>query len=314
MSDWKITDILPNMRPLAMKVPSSMRKLLRLSSCLLAGFCVVALPAEKTPYVAPEGFGGHKWGDLRSSFERLPEAPVGVGAAWMQPKEKQTDVTCVPVYSIGPQINGAVDGCDFQATLLRYRKTFEGGGTYVLSEYSIEEQGFRFGNEGDGVVLHPVVYQFCANWQGSRKKAAPRNFDELNQFCGMKFVFQSESREQLSKLPDEYVTNYDRILEKLIAKYGRPEGFQKRGKVVIETIDGESSDPADRKFSIWRWCPARDRALHTTCTASVVLSLDPQTGVGTLLYSTPLLWEYAYARQNGGFKGDKLFSMLHARD
>jgi hypothetical protein len=35
--------------------------------------------------------------------------------------------------------------------------------------------------------------------------------------------------------------------------------------------------------------------------------------VGTLLYSTPLLWEYAFARENNGFKGDRLFKLLHAR-
>jgi len=52
-------------------------------------------------------------------------------------------------------MSGAVEGCDFQATLLRLRKTFEGGGTYVLSEYAIEGQGFRFGEESDGVLLHP---------------------------------------------------------------------------------------------------------------------------------------------------------------
>ena len=207
---------------------------------------------------------------------------MGVGAAWMRPVEKQTDVTCVPVPPLGPTMSGAVGGCDFQATLLRYRKTFEGGGTYVLSEYSIDGQGFRFGNEADGVVLHPVVYQFCANWGQTKKTEPPPNFDSINKFCGMKFLFQSETREELRKLPDEHVTTYDRLLEKLIAKYGRPDGFQKRGKVVIETVEGDSSDPADRKFGIWRWCPAKGNGLHTSCNASVVLSLDPVTGEGTV--------------------------------
>ena len=32
-----------------------------------------------------------------------------------------------------------------------------------------------------------------------------------------------------------------------------------------------------------------------------------------MLYSTPLLWEYAYARENYGFKGDRLFKLLHAQ-
>jgi hypothetical protein len=141
----------------------------------------------------------------------------------------------------------------------------------------------------------------------------PAKFDEINKFCGVRLMFESDSREQLRKLPVEHVTNYDRVLSKLIAKFGRPDNFVRRGQVVIETLDGDSTDQKDRKFSIWRWCPARDRGLHTSCTASVVLSLEPTTGVGTVLYSTPLLWEFAYARENNGYKGDKLFKMLHAR-
>ena len=288
---------------------------------VLATVPAQAAPPAKPPstdkrvqYVAPEGFGKHKWGDLRSSFDRLPEEPIGVGAAWMQPKEKRTDITCVPVFNPGPQISGAVDGCDFQATLLRLRKTFEGGGTYVLSEYSIEGQGFRFGDESSGIVLHPVVYQFCANWGQTRKTETPPNFDEINKFCGMKFMFQSENREQLRKLGYDHETVYDRVLDKLIAKYGRPEGFTRRGKVVIETMEGDSTDEAERKFGIWRWCPAHGNGLHTSCSASVVLSLNPATGKGTVLYSSPLLWEFAYARENYGFKGDPLFRMLHARN
>ena len=287
-------------------------------SCGLALLAVQPAAAadkpKKVKYVPPEGFAGHKWGELRSSFDRLPNEPIGVGAAWMRALEKQNDFTCVPVVA-GSQISGAIGGCDFQATLLRLRTNFEGGGYYVLSEFTIDGQGFRFGEEADGVVLHPVIYQFCANWNQSRKKLdPPPNFDSLNKFCGVKFMFESETREQLRKLPDDYVTNYDRMVEKLLAKFGRPEGYLRRGKVLIETLEGDSEDVSDRKFSIWRWCPAKGSGLHTSCTASVVLSLDPSTGVGTVLYSTPLLWEFAYARENFGFKGDRLYRMLHARN
>jgi len=280
---------------------------------LLVAAAQAADSGKRVKYEPPEGFAGHQWGDLRSSFERLPEAPVGVAAAWMRSVQKQTDFHCVPNVSVGQQQAGAQDMCNFQETLLRLRTEFTGGGVYVLSEYAIDGQGFRFG-EGEGVVFHPVVYQFCANWSGGRKKGAPENFDELNKFCGMRFMFQSESREQLRKLPSEYVTAYDRVLEKLLAKYGRPKGFLRRGQVIIETVEGDSSDPADRKFSIWRWCPAVGDGLRTECEASVTLWLDPATGVGTVLYSTPLLWEYAYARENYGFKGDPLFRVLHARN
>lgn len=283
----------------------------------MTALLVAVMPAhaadkpKKVKYVAPEGFGGHAWGELRSSFGRLPTEPVGVGAAWMRPQEKESTFECVPLSNPGAQITGAVGGCDFQATLLRMRKSFEGGGFYVLSEYTIEGQGFRYGEEKDGLVLHPVVYQFCANWDETKREVPPK-FDEINKFCGVRFMFQSDTREELRKQPAEYMTNYDRMLDKLVAKFGQPDNFRRRGQVVIETMEGESSDQADRKFSIWRWCPARDKGLHTDCTASVVLSLDPATGVGTVLYSTPLLWEFAFAREQNN-KGDRLFKMLHAR-
>ena len=285
---------------------------------LLGLAAALATPAAEKPkrvkYVAPEGFADHKWDDLRSSFARLPEKPIGVGAAFMLTMQKQTDFSCVPSMPTGP-VTGAVEGCDFYATLQRLRTNFQGGGVYVLSEYTIEGQGFRFGDV-DPVVMHPVIYDFCANWpSGTRKRGVePPNFDELDKFCGMRFMFESETREQLRALPPDYVTNYDRVLDKLLAKYGEPKGYLRRGRVLIETLDGESSEPSDRKFSIWRWCPAVGDGLKTQCKASVTLSLDPATGRGSVQYATPLLWEYAFARENNGFRGDRLYKLLHAKN
>lgn len=269
---------------------------------------------KRVKYVAPGGFSGHLWGELRTSpgFADLPAAPAGVGAAWMRPVEKDLTFTCVPVSGAGMAMGSAAGGCDFQATLNSLRQRFEGGGFYVLSEYMIDDQGARYGGDENGVVLHPVIYQFCANWD-STKREVPPTFDQLNKFCGVRMLFKSETREALRSLPADHVTQYDRVLEKLMVRFGRPDNFVRRGQVVIETMEGDSTDRSERKFRIYRWCPARDRGLHTNCTASVVLSFEPATGVATVLYSTPLLWEYAYARQNNGYKGDKLFRMLHAR-
>jgi hypothetical protein len=295
----------------------------RISALVAASVAVslaLAVPTDgaeksaKKKYVPPVGFAGHTWGELRTHFDRLPEAPIGVGAAYILSQEKQTDFTCVPGRPSGPTITGAIEGCDFQATLLRMRKEYEGGGFYVLSEFAIPDQGFRIGDEKDGVLVHPVIYQFCANWsQSVKKKDVPPNFDAINQFCGVRLMFQSETREELAKLPAEYVTVYDRMLDRLLEKFGRPANFLRRGQVIVETEDGDSQNAADRKFSVYRWCPAGDRALHTQCKASVVLTINPTTGQGTVLYSTPLLWEYAFARENNGFKGDRLYRLLHAR-
>jgi hypothetical protein len=286
----------------------------------LAALPLAVLPAhaadkpKRVKYVAPNGFGGHLWGELLTSpgFAKSRLEPIGIGAAWMRPIETDTNFSCVPVSGVGAQMGGAIGGCDFQATLLTLRRTFEGGGFYVLSEYTIDDQGARFGGENEGVLLHPVVYQFCANWDSTKREVPPK-FDEMNKFCGVRMMFETNTREELRNLPSDHVTNYDRVFNKLMARFGKPDKFVRRGQVVIETLEGETNDRSERKFSIWRWCPARDRGLHTSCTASVVLSIEPTSGVAQVLYSTPLLWEFAYARQNNGYKGDKLFKILHAR-
>jgi hypothetical protein len=290
---------------------------LRVFATLLLVVAVAAHAADrpkKVKYVAPAGFDGHLWGELLTgpAFAKLPLEPIGIGAAWMRPVEKETNFTCVPVSGLGSQMGGSLGGCDFQATLLTLRRTFEGGGFYVLSEYTIEGQGARYGGEADAVVMHPVIYQFCANWDSTKREVPPK-FDEMNQFCGVRLMFQTETSEELRKLPADHVTRYDRVLDKLVARFGKPDRFSRRGKVVIETMEDDSADRKERKFRVWRRCPARDRGLHTSCAASVVLTLEPETGVATVLYSTPLLWEFAYARQNNGYKGDKLFKLLHAR-
>jgi hypothetical protein len=269
---------------------------------------------RKVKYVAPSGFAGHSWGDLLTSpgFSQLNLKIIGVGAAWMRPVEKEVHFTCVPVSALGGQMGGSLGGCDIHATLNTLRRRFEGGGFYVLTEYTVDDQGARYGSQEDSVVLHPVIYQFCANWKETKREVPP-DFDEMNQFCGVRLLFQTETPEELGKLPVDHVTVYDRVLNSLVARFGKPDHFKRRGQVVVETLDGDSMDRTARKFRVWRWCPAPDRGLRTRCAASVVLTLEPETGEAAVLYSTPLLWEFAYARQNNGFKGDRLFRILHAR-
>ncbi len=272
-------------------------------------------PGDGVKFVAPEGFAGHTWGEVRAAFHRLPAEPVSVGAAWMRIQEKQTGYSCQLTTWIPKYIESWIPQCKYAETLRHPTSEMKAGGTYVVSEYAIEDQGFRFGDETNGVVLHPVIYQFCANWQGRRKRPPPPNFADLNKFCGMKFMFQSETAEELSKQPGDHVTAFDRVLERLIAKYGKPLGFSRRGKVFIDTVDSESIEEAGQRYRTWRWCPAPDvGGLRTHCAASITLSLDVISGEGAVLYSTPVLWEFAFARENFGFQGDPLYRALHARD
>src|SRR4051812_24638287 len=163
---------------------------------------------DKVKYIAPDGFNGHRWGELLTapSFAQPPLKPIGLGAAWMRPVQKDLNFTCVPTGGIDSQLSGATGGCDLQSTLQTLRQKFEGGGFYVLSEYTIEDQAVRFGSEKDAVLMYPVIYQFCANWD-STKRVAPPTFDELNQFCGVRLMFETERPDELRNLPPDHVTS-----------------------------------------------------------------------------------------------------------
>ena len=258
-------------------------------------------------YAPPEGFSGYGWGMLRSAFTNLPAEAAGVRAAWTQGKRKGDELFCT-----GRELAKCTEE---DLARVAMNNHYEGDGFHVLSEYYNESQGYRFPTSG--VVMYPVVYQFCANWHGMRKKV-PARFEELNKFCGVRMLFDSETRAQLRELPPDHVTQYDLVLSELMARYGRPEKFSMRGRVLVESAD----DPVDvvrredREFSSWRWCPAPRDGLETRCDASIVMAIDPDIGRGVVLFSTRALWEYAHARESIGEDvevrpPDPLYTLLH---
>ena len=269
---------------------------------------VPSLPAPPRHYSAPAGFDGHTWGEPRTVFDRLPHEPAVVLAAWTRGKELSRQLICT---------GKGLQQCTVDDYVRAARtKQFDGDGFHVLSEYMVEGRGFKLPQTG--VTFYPVVYQFCANWHGVRRKV-PKDFDEMNEFCGMRMLFDTESTAQLRKLPPDHVTRYDLVLAELIARYGKPADFTWRGRVTVEPIDGPpiwaTSDDkahADRKFDVWRWCPAPRDGLMTRCKSSIVLSIDPDLGRGIVLFSTPEVWQYAYAREQGDAQPDPLYTLLHA--
>jgi hypothetical protein len=269
---------------------------------------VPRLPVAPKRFRAPQGFAGHTWGDRRNTFPRLPVQALAIRAAWTRGRERPREYACT---DIGSRAGGLLGECTVGEIVKSTRVDMEGGGFHVLSEYALEGQGFKFSETS--VLLYPVVYQFCAHW--TRKKAeVPENIEELNRFCGMRMLFDTESRSQLRDLPDDHVTRYELVLAELIANYGKPAGYMWRGRVTIEPFDevAEASPSTERKFNTWRWCPASYEGLETRCDSSIVLSIDPDYGRGIVLFSSPALWQYAYARETGFSRPDPLFTLLHA--
>jgi hypothetical protein len=281
--------------------------------------CVIAGAAEPAKFEAPDGFNGKHWGDPLSTFEGFGGDPFSMGGAFTRGKVVDTTFSCIVTLPTLPtateqQAGGgssgvssnAADSCDLRTSAASDR--VKGRGYHVLVEYRNEKQGLRLG--ANGVLFYPVIYQFCAHWD-SIKKEEPPNFKDLEKFCGMRLMFKGETDAELAALPPDSPTRYDQALDMLIAKFGRPFRFEKRGRVVIEDQQSGAA-AAERRFQTWRWCPPHDRDIGTPCPASVVLSYDAEKHWGYVLYSTPEVWEYAYARENGGFKGEYLYRMLHA--
>lgn len=268
------------------------------------------LPKAPRRYQPPEGFAGHAWGETRASFERLPEQAQVMRAAWTRGKERIPEYICTG-FSMNGSFGSSCSITDILTAVQTARMGPEGAGFHVMSEYKVDSQGFRFTDSG--VILHPVLYQFCAHWNGV-ERVEPENFDELNKFCGMRMLFDTESLAQLRDLPGDHVTRYELVLAELISRYGKPAKFLMRGKVSIHTLDDTSAEHSgnERRFSSWRWCPAKDRSMKTSCESSIVLSIDPEWGRGLVIFATPPLWQYAWASQDMT-GNDALFALMHGR-
>jgi hypothetical protein len=182
--------------------------------------------------------------------------------------------------------------------IMTMSKTYEGGGFYVLLGVLRSRVRPFVTGRSHGVVPHPIVYQFCANWDDT-KKVVPEKFDEMNKFCGVRLLFRSESREQLRKLPGDYVTNYDRIpADGCSRDSASPTASSIAAAWSSRRMQGESSDAVGPQVQHLALVPgARSLAAHQLHRQRGLVTGSPRPALGTVLYSTPLLWEYAYARR-----------------
>jgi hypothetical protein len=131
--------------------------------------------------------------------------------------------------------------------------------------------------------------------------------------CGVRMVFKSETYDQLKSLSPDHVTTYEHLLSDLIDKYGEPEGYSMFGHVTVRGAEGQFSDPRERTFPTWRWCRPIDRAIAPKCDASITFGFNPESGNGVILFATPAVWEFAYARQNSQRGGDPMYKFMHGK-
>jgi hypothetical protein len=180
----------------------------------------------------------------------------------------------------------------------------------VLAEYQVEQQGFQI--RGTAAVFYPIYWQFCATNWGGFTGTLPQDIQQRLKLCGVRLLFRGETFEELQRInDDEYVTVYEHVLHHLIDLHGEPDGYGKRGHTIITTPNERIAAPRKRRFREWRWCRVRGSDLSPSCSASIVLAFDPQSGWGVVLFATKAVWEFAHARHHGGAENDPLYKLLH---
>ena len=270
-------------------------------------------PFNSKQFRAPEGFGDYAWNTALGKVSRLEPEPVYVRVAYSRGKVTYFDADCYQDF-IDKDRNGVIDpDADNMAGMLACREK-QGAGYHALAEYYVDSQGFRISDQsGAKVVMFPITYQFCAQWNAisNNLKGDPL---ETMRLCGGRLYFRSETAAQAATILDHtYRTSYERILKWLINTYGPPEGFNPGGIVLIPKFGQDQSGkmPARLRHKTEYWCRPTDKELVPNCTASIVLSFDAETGRGQVIFITPPVWMYAHARQFGSAEGDPLYRVLH---
>jgi hypothetical protein len=295
---------------------------------IVAGVCLVPFAAaqgqaaEQAPdreqsrfnsseFRAPDGFGGYAWKTALGKVSRLEPEPVYVNVAYAAGKVVHFDGECFNSF-VAP---GGVVGInsDNMTGMLACREV-QGDGYYALAEYFVDSQGFRIRDESGGkVVLFPVTYQFCAQWNGISNNLKGDPLEEMR-LCGGRLHFRSETAAQAQAMVDHtHRTSYGRVLKWLISSYGPPEGFDPDGVVLVPGWSEEElrKMPAKLRHKTEYWCRPIGKALVPSCATSIVLSFDATTGQGQVIFLTPPVWIYAHARQFGSAEGDPLYRVLH---
>ena len=290
--------------------------------CLVPFAAVLGQVAEQAPnpeqssissreFRAPDGFGGYAWNTALDKVSRLDPEPVYVNVAYAAGKVVHFDADCYNSFISNDSM--IRDDADNMAGMLACRE-MQGDGYYALAEYYVDSQGFRIRDESGGkVVLFPVTYQFCAQWNGISNDLKGDPLEEMR-LCGARLHFRSETAAQAQAIVDHtHRTSYERILKWLISTYGSPEGFDPDGVVLIPGWGEEElrKVPAKRRHKTEYWCRPTGKALVANCAASIVLSFDAETGQGQVIFLTPPVWIYAHARQFGSAEGDPLYRVLH---
>ncbi len=284
----------------------------------IAALALFATGTAQAQFTPPYGLNGHMWGEPLKAFPGL--MVWHANTAQNSPgKVTSLHINCQqlgagPSGSMGPG-SGSLQGICAD-DISTFTESPEGAGSFALGEYYQDVDANPWGDAG--VQVTTISYLYCANSQGSY---LPTPLRKNLQLCGSRVIFTSDTLAQLDKQPAGYRSNFDLLMRRLTRDYGQPPGYEVYGKVTVQGLD-EPSSPATStptetkpKYVVYRWCGLLEasRELHPPCKASIVVEFDSVHGVGTVLYATSRVYDFAYARYVMGDQNNDLYTLLFSR-
>lgn len=251
--------------------------------------------ASPIKYVPPPTFFGIRWGSLLSeAAAQRPGLELKFVGTPSWPGKARASIGCR---------RETAQGC----VEPEFSQRVYGGGIEVMAEYTVPTLGYRLA-EID-VLIYPVYYNFCAHPNGF---GVPKTIRNELRLCGGREVFNDDPNETRESETAGKAPVYERVLSNLIAHFGYPDGYQKRGDIFIETDTARVRLPHKRRYLQYQWCGVREgRAIHPSCISTVTYVYDPANGAGAVLYATPPLYDYAEAAHYSE-PNNKLYAALHA--
>ena len=260
--------------------------------------------ARADDYRPPDGFNGYTWGTVFGSFKGLELWHANTASGFIG---KVTDfrLQCKPDPS-DPSIT-----CSPSAS--EVIQQVQGEGSHAVAEYYFDKDRNPWASRR--IELYTISYLFCASTKGS---SIPRPLKKHLKLCGARVMFRSDTLAQMAARDVGYESNYDRVLRALVAEHGEPPGYERRGRITVESETERFTTPEKQKpqYARFRWCGVDDsmRQLRPGCEATVTLVFEGHSGLGTVLYATAPLYEFAYARHRMKDENNELYVMLSSRN
>lgn len=283
-----------------------------LAVCLSLGGCVFtsATPGEGTEgkrgaagksaavdpdkYHAPDGFFGYAWGTPFTDIPNLRLVSGGVALA----AGYQGKVMDIQMQNCGPTMPAA-GPC-------RIHQLVQGAGSYVMASYFRDFEPY---NPYADAELAAAIYYFCARTNGDYVSTHVR--DRLH-LCGGDVIFQSDTPAVWKE--GDPVSNYERVVSALTARYGRPDNFHFSGYVAVEDKFGRHTTPRTRSYDPLYWCKITQRAIDPSCEATITLDFDSDTNVGRILFATDSVYRFAEAMHAQSEQKIPLYERLHGHE